>query len=62
MQKNIEKLDYRWENTLRVANNGKQIAEAEGANVELDIAACLLHDVSNSIQEKTRIMEDYLQN
>lgn len=36
--------DYRWQHTLRVANYGMQIAEAEGANVELVAAACLLHD------------------
>lgn len=36
---------YRWEHTLRVTQYGKQIAEAEGANVEVCIAACLLHDV-----------------
>lgn len=37
---------YRWEHTLRVANYGKIIAEAEGAQVEIVIAACLLHDVA----------------
>lgn len=40
-------LSYRWEHTLRVANYGKQIAEAEGAKVELVVAACLLHDISH---------------
>lgn len=38
---------YRWQHTLRVSNYGKIIAEAEGANVELALAACLLHDVSH---------------
>jgi hypothetical protein len=36
--------DYRWQHTLRVAHFGQQIAEAEGANIELVLAACLLHD------------------
>ena len=38
--------DYRWQHTLRVAQYGKLIAEAEGADVELVVAACLLHDVA----------------
>ncbi len=38
--------EYRWRHTLRVANYGKKIAEAEGADVELTVAACLLHDVA----------------
>ncbi len=38
---------YRWQHTLRVAHYGKQIAEAEGANVEWVVVACLLHDVSH---------------
>ena len=38
-------LEYRWEHTLRVANYGKQIAAVEGADVELVVAGCLLHDV-----------------
>ena len=38
--------DYRWRHTLRVVQYGKQIAEAEGANIELTMAACLLHDIS----------------
>lgn len=37
---------YRWEHTLRVANYGKIIAEAEGADVETVVAACLLHDLA----------------
>ena len=36
--------EYRWQHTLRVTHYGRQIAEAEGANVELVMAACLLHD------------------
>ena len=36
--------DYRWQHTLRVTHYGRQIAEAEGADIELAVAACLLHD------------------
>ncbi len=39
--------DYRWQHTLRVANIGKRIAEAERANVEQVVAACLLHDMAH---------------
>jgi uncharacterized protein len=38
---------YRWEHTLRVAHYGKEIALAEGADIEQVIAACLLHDVAH---------------
>ena len=38
---------YRWEHTQRVANYGKVIAEAEGADVEVVVAACLLHDIAH---------------
>ena len=38
--------DYRWKHTLRVAQYGRRIAEAEGGDVEVVMAACLLHDVS----------------
>jgi putative nucleotidyltransferase with HDIG domain len=38
--------DYRWKHTLRVAQFGKVIAENEAADVELVVAACLLHDIS----------------
>jgi len=38
--------DYRWQHTLRVAQYGKVIAEAEGADPELVLAACLLHDTA----------------
>jgi uncharacterized protein len=37
---------YRWEHTLRVTQYGKVIAETDGANVELVVAACLLHDIA----------------
>lgn len=39
--------DYRWKHTLRVSHWGKVLAEAEGTDVELVVAACLLHDVSS---------------
>jgi uncharacterized protein len=35
---------YRWQHTLRVTHFGQQIAEVEGADIELVLAACLLHD------------------
>jgi putative nucleotidyltransferase with HDIG domain len=38
--------DYRWQHTQRVAQFGKVIAESEGADVELIVAACLLHDIA----------------
>jgi len=38
---------YRWEHTQRVANYGRVLAEAEGADPEIVIAACLLHDVAH---------------
>jgi len=38
---------YRWEHTLRVAQYGKAVAQAEGADVETVIAACLLHDIAH---------------
>jgi uncharacterized protein len=42
----LSNADYRWKHTLRVAQFGKVIAENEAANVELIVAACLLHDVA----------------
>jgi uncharacterized protein len=38
--------NYRWQHTQRVAQFGKIIAEAEGADPELVVAACLLHDIA----------------
>jgi putative nucleotidyltransferase with HDIG domain len=38
--------DYRWQHTLRVAQFGKVIAENENAQVELVLAASLLHDIA----------------
>jgi uncharacterized protein len=38
---------YRWEHTMRVAQHGKTLAINEGAEVEMVVAACLLHDVAH---------------
>jgi len=38
---------YRYEHTLRVAQYGRQLSQSEGADIELVIAACLLHDVAH---------------
>lgn len=38
--------DYRWKHTLRVVQYGKRLAELESANIEIIMAACLLHDIS----------------
>jgi len=43
---NLVDFNYRWQHTLRVAQFGKMIAEAESADVELVVAACLFHDVA----------------
>lgn len=37
---------YRYEHSLRVANIGKEIAVAEGFDVDALVVACLLHDIS----------------
>lgn len=42
----LSNAEYRWKHTLRVAQFGKVIAENESADVELILAACLLHDVA----------------
>jgi len=47
LDRHLVHFDYRWKHTLRVARWGKFIAEAEGADVELVVAACLLHDVAS---------------
>jgi hypothetical protein len=39
-------VDYRWQHTLRVAQFGRVIAENEAAQVELVVAASLLHDIA----------------
>ena len=38
---------YRWEHILRVAHYGRQLARAEGADEQLVVAGCLLHDVAH---------------
>jgi len=43
--------EYRWQHTLRVCSYGRIVAEAEGADVEPVIAACLLHDVAHFDQD-----------
>lgn len=50
--------DYRIEHTMRVANIGKQIAEAEDMDTEALVIACLLHDVSYCEEMKEK--EDWL--
>jgi putative nucleotidyltransferase with HDIG domain len=40
-------LEYRWLHTLRVSNIGYKLAKAEGANIELAVAGCLLHDIAS---------------
>jgi putative nucleotidyltransferase with HDIG domain len=39
-------VNYRWQHTLRVAQFSKVIAENEGADAELVLAASLLHDIA----------------
>jgi len=46
-------IHYRWNHTLRVTQYGKKLAEQEGANVELCMSACLLHDIAKiSMKER----------
>ena len=42
----LSNAEYRWKHTLRVAQFGKVIAENEAADLEVIVAACLLHDVA----------------
>ena len=37
---------YRWRHTLCVTGYGKQLAQAEGAQVNIVVPACLLHDIA----------------
>ncbi len=46
LREHPEELNYRLEHSYRVANIGKQIAEAEGFPVTDTVIACLLHDIS----------------
>ena len=47
-EKHPAKLDYRYQHSLRTAAYGKEIAEADGLNVEALVLGCLLHDISYS--------------
>ena len=38
---------YRYGHTLRVSQYDRQLSQSEGADIELVIAACLLHDVAH---------------
>ncbi len=49
-----EKMRYRLEHSIRVANIGRTLAEKEGFDVEAFTIACLLHDVSYCMEFKTR--------
>ncbi len=46
LNKYLSNSEYRWKHTLRVAQFGKLIAENEAAEIEITLAACLLHDVA----------------
>jgi len=39
-------LTYRWKHTLRVAQRGMKLAEQEDADMEIVVAACILHDIA----------------
>lgn len=49
-----ERMRYRLEHSIRVANIGRKLAEKEGFDVEAFMIACLLHDVSYCMEFKTR--------
>jgi hypothetical protein len=46
LKRYLSDFNYRWAHTQRVAQFGRIIAEAEGANLEWVVAACILHDIS----------------
>jgi putative nucleotidyltransferase with HDIG domain len=52
-------LEYRWLHTLRVTNIGYQLATSEGADVELVMAACLLHDIASFRPENPEDIYDH---
>ncbi len=54
LQQHPDELAYRLEHSYRVANIGKQIAEAEGFDVTDMVIACLLHDISYCQEMTTR--------
>lgn len=49
-------IDYRFEHSLRVANIGLQLAEAENANKKVVVLGCLLHDIGKF---DTKINKDH---
>ena len=50
------RLIYRWQHTLRVAQYGKILAEKEGAEIEIVLIACLLHDIAK-LSDRSRDVE-----
>ncbi|MCP4142153.1 MAG: HD domain-containing protein [Chloroflexi bacterium] len=50
------RLKYRWQHTLRVVQYGKKLAKREGANAEIVIVACLLHDIAK-LSDRSRNVE-----
>lgn len=52
-------LEYRWLHTLRVTNIGYQLATSEGADVELVMAGCLLHDIATLRPENPEDIYDH---
>jgi uncharacterized protein len=51
--------DYRWEHTLRVAHYGREIADGEGVDRDLALAACLLHDIAYFSCAEERDWDDH---
>lgn len=51
---NPEAKAYRFEHTIRVANWGKKIAQAENLNEEALVIGCLLHDISYCEEQKNK--------
>ena len=47
------RLKYRWQHTLRVAQYGNRLAKIEGADIEIVVAASLLHDIAKLSHEST---------
>ncbi len=50
------RLIYRWQHTLRVTQYGKILAEKEGAEIEIVLIACLLHDIAK-LSDRSRDVE-----
>lgn len=57
----VDEVDYRIGHSLRVANIGRRIAEAEGGNIDIVTVAGILHDVgkfdTNDNMEHGRVSE-----